>query len=282
MAPPRDGVLRLATGIATRCTEGGEPGGPPVLLLHSWAASRREFARLLPLLPARLRVVGVDLRGHGDADKPADGYEVAGLAADVVAAMDALDLAAAVLVGASSGGYVAQQVAVDAPDRVTALVLAGSPYDLRARPPFADEIDLLRDPVDRGWARAFLAGLTDLDALPEWYADLAVDDAVRIPAAVWRASLDGLRAGPPPTDTGTVRAPTLVVSGARDPLLGEQAAALVARIPGARWLRYEDAGHLVLAERPERLAADITAFLRDVAPDPDPDPAPGSPRAREG
>jgi pimeloyl-ACP methyl ester carboxylesterase len=278
MGPATDGVLHLATGIATGYTEYGDPDGrPAVLLLHSWAASRREFARLLPLLPDVQRSVAVDLRGHGDADQPDDGYDVAGLAADVVSAMDALHMPEAVLVGASSGGYVAQQVAVQYPRRVAGLVLAGSPYDLRARPPFADAVDGLQDPVAPGWARGFLAGLTDLDALPGWYVDLAVADAVRIPAAVWRASLAGLRAGPPPTDAGTVRAPTLVVSGARDLLLADQAAALVARIPGARWLRYEDAGHLVLVERPERLAADVTDFLHDLTPD----PSRGSPRARE-
>src|SRR5919206_337505 len=72
-----------------------------------------------------------------------------------------------------------------------------------------------------------------------------------LPAAVWRASLRGLLTSGPPTEAGTIRAPTLVVSGARDDLLGrEQTAALVSAIPGARWIEYADAGHLVLCERP--------------------------------
>ena len=53
------------------------------------------------------------------ADKPAAGYSLAGFAAaDAVAFMDAVGVSAAVLVGSSSGGYVAQQVAVTSPHRV--------------------------------------------------------------------------------------------------------------------------------------------------------------------
>src|SRR5829696_9932323 len=98
-------VLHLATGISTAVTEHGPPdGSPPVLLLHAWAGSRRSFAALLPLLSRRLRAVAVDLRGHGDADKPPEGYDLATLAADVVATLAALGIRHAVLLGASSGG----------------------------------------------------------------------------------------------------------------------------------------------------------------------------------
>lgn len=266
MAPVRDRTLRLATGITTGCTDQGDPKvEPAVLLLHAWAGSRREFARLLPLLPASVHVAAVDLRGHGDADKPPGGYDLPSLALDVVAVLDALGHERAVLVGASSGGYVAQQVAVDAPGRVAGLVLAGTPRDISGRAPFADQIDRLSDPVDPNWARAFVSRFTDLTVLPSWYADLLVEDALRLPAGIWRATLDGLSSSPPPTDVGTVSAPALVVSGERDSALGsEQTRSLVAAIPGARWIEYPSTGHLVLVEQPERLAADIMAFLASL------------------
>ncbi|MGY1810114.1 alpha/beta fold hydrolase [Blastococcus sp. SYSU D00669] len=268
MGPRTEGTLRLSTGLRTGYTEDGDPDGRPALLLvHAWAGSRREFSLLQPLLPAWVRSVAIDLRGHGDADKPPSGYDVPTVARDVVAAMDALDLPDVVLVGASSGGYVAQQVAVDAPARVTGLVLAGCPRDLQGRrAPFADDVDALTDPVDPAWVRRFLAGFTDVSRLPGWYVDLGVEDALRIPADVWRASLHGLGQAPPPTATGTISAPTLVVSGDRDELLAGQAAELAAAIPRARWVRYPDAGHVVLWDQPARLAADIAAFLLEVAP----------------
>jgi pimeloyl-ACP methyl ester carboxylesterase len=258
-----DRRVRLATGITTTVHERGEADdAPPVLLLHSWASSRRSFAALLPLLGPHQHAVAADLRGHGDADKPATGYGLGTLAQDVVALLDALGLPRAVLVGASSGGYVAQQVAISAADRVAGLVLAGTPRDLRGRPPFADEVERLADPVDPAWVRRFLAGFTDLERLPSWYVELMVEDALRLPAEVWAATLAGLNTSPPPTDTGVVTAPTLVISGGRDDLLGrDQTAALVAAIPGAEWIEYPDAGHLVLEEDPATLAADVRSFV---------------------
>ena len=134
--------------------------------------------------------MAVDLRGHGDADKPPAGYEAAGPSPRTSwRVLDALDVPGAVLVGASSGGYLAQQVAVSAPDRVAGLVLAGAPHDLRGRPPFADELAQIGDPVDPAWVRRFLAGFTDLERLPSWYVDVLVEDAA--PAAC--PDLDGRR-----------------------------------------------------------------------------------------
>lgn len=258
--------LHLATGLTTTVSEAGAGGGStPVLLLHGWIGSRRSFAALLPLLAGHARVFAVDLRGHGDADKPPSGYDLSGLADDVVAVLDALEIPRAVLVGASSGGYVAQQVAVNSPDRVAGLVLAGAPQDLRGRRPFASELDQLSDPLDPAWVRSFVAGFTDLDRLPSWFVDVMVEDALRVPAPIWVASLTGLLTSPPPTDLGVIKAPTLVISGGRDRLLGqEQTDALVAAIPGAEWIDYPDTGHLVLEEQPAQLAGDIADFLADL------------------
>jgi rifampin ADP-ribosylating transferase len=262
-----EGTLALSTGIGIGYSEYGDPDGrPALLLLHAWAESRRSFAILAPRLPAWLRTVAIDLRGHGDADKPLTGHDLRTLADDVVAAMDALELSDAVLVGASSGGYVAQQVAVDHPRRVAGLVLAGAPRDLRGVPTFAAEVQRLRDPIDPAWARTFVAGFPHT-TVPDWYLEHAAVDALRLPAQVWRATLAGLTSSPPPTEVGEITSPTLVVSGAADGLLGrEQTAALVSAIPRARWIEYPDAGHVVLWDQPERLAADIAAFLPSVAP----------------
>ena len=120
--------LDLSTGIALSYVATGErPGHPGVMLLHAWGESRGSFDRLVALLPESVRVLAIDQRGHGDADVPASGFSLADFADDVEAFMDAAGLSSAVLVGVSSGGYVAQQVAVTHPERVAGLVLVGSP-----------------------------------------------------------------------------------------------------------------------------------------------------------
>jgi rifampin ADP-ribosylating transferase len=255
-------VARLRTGLSTSYADHGAGDGVPVLLLHAWGESRRAFGPFVAHLPRGVRAVAPDQRGHGDAGKPRTGYTLPELAEDAAAFLDAIGVDDAVLVGASSGGYVAQQVAVAHPDRVAGLVLAGAPRSLRGRrPPFAAEIDSLTDPLDPAWVRSFTLGFTQADLLPDGFLDLLVEDALKIPAEVWRLSLDGLLLSAAPTEVGTVRAPTLVVSGARDALVGgDESRRLVEAIPGSRWIEYPDAGHAVLWEQPERLARDVAAF----------------------
>lgn len=235
------------------------------MLLHAWGESWRSFDRLLPQLPRTIRAVAMDLRGHGDADKPAAGYSLADVAADVAAFMDAVGVSPAVLVGSSSGGYVAQQVAITSPHRVAGLVLAGSPGSLRGRPSFADEVDRLTDPVDEAWVRKFLASFPVFHPVPRWYLDGRVREGASMPAYVWRETLSGLTTARPPTETATITAPTLIVWGARDELLTrEHQHALAAAIPASRLVVYEDTGHLVLWEQPARLASDLTAFVESL------------------
>jgi pimeloyl-ACP methyl ester carboxylesterase len=254
--------VRLGTGLTVPYVAQGDRLGVPVVLLHAWGESLGSFDRLFPRLPPTIRAVAMDQRGHGAAGKPADGYTLLHLADDVVAFLDATGLASAVLLGSSSGGYIAQQVAVRAPDRVRGLVLVGSPRSLRGRPPFADEVGRLTDPVDRAWVKASLDWFPRFHQVPDWYVEDRVDDGVRMPASVWRRSLTGLSTAVPPTEAGTITAPTLIIWGRRDGLLSQDdEEALAAAIPGSQLLVYEDTGHLVLWEQPERVADDLTRFV---------------------
>jgi pimeloyl-ACP methyl ester carboxylesterase len=259
-------AIRLATGVTLPYVAQGDLSGAPVLLLHAWGESLGSFDRLLPLLPATIQALAMDLRGHGDAEKPADGYALLDFALDVEAFMDAVGLPSAVLLGSSSGGYVAQQVASRSPSRVTGLVLVGSPRSLRGRPPFADEVDQLTDPIDRAWVTASLGWFPRFHDIPAWYIEARVDDGVRMPARVWRKALAGLGSALPPTETGTITAPTLIIWGGQDELLSrEDEEALSAAIRSSRLVVYEDTGHLVLWEQPERVARDLTHFVEGLS-----------------
>lgn len=256
--------LTLSTGIEVPCFIDGDPDARPLLLLHAWGESFESFDRLAPLLTG-FRIYAPDLRGQGDADKPEDGYSLAEQAADVAAILDALEVPRAFVLGSSSGGYVAQALAAGRPERVAALVLVGAPLSLRGRPAFADEVETLVDPIGAAWVRESLTWFPLLHEVPAWFIDDRVDDGTRMPAHVWRAILKGLCEAAPPTESGTIATPTLVLWGGHDHLLSladEQA--LAARIAGSVLKVYPDTGHLVLWECPERVAADTTDFLRSV------------------
>lgn len=244
----------------------GDPDGVPVVLLHGWLDSRRCFDQVMAALPERIRAFAFDQRGHGDAAKPVDGYGLRDFADDISAFMDVVELDAAVLVGASSGGYVAQRFAVDDPGRTLGLALVGSPRSLRGpRPPFADVVATLEDPIDAAFVRELNEGMVGHE-VPEGAIKALCEENLKVPARVWRDAFEGLLAAEPPLDTGTISVPTLIVWGARDPLLPRaDQEAMAAEIPGGRLVIYADVGHLPIIEAPERVAADLTALCDAVA-----------------
>jgi pimeloyl-ACP methyl ester carboxylesterase len=256
----------LEDGLELPYVEQGDADGVPVLLLHAWLDSRRYFDQLLAALPERIHAFAFDQRGHGDATKPADGYGLRDFADDVGAFMDAVGLHAAVLAGASSGGYVAQRFAVDDPDRTLGLALLGSPRSLRGpRPPFADVVATLEDPVDAAFVRELNDGMLGRE-VPESIVEVLCRQNLKVPARVWRDAFEGLLAAEPPLDTGPISAPTLIAWGARDALLPRaDQEAMAAQIPGARLVIYDGVGHLPVIEAPERVAADLSALCDLVA-----------------
>jgi pimeloyl-ACP methyl ester carboxylesterase len=257
----------LQGGLELPYVEQGDPAGVPVLLLHAWLDSRRCFDRVMAVLPEALHAFAFDQRGHGDAPKPADGYALGDFAADVGAFMDAVGLDAAVLVGASSGGYVAQRFAVDNPGRTLGLGLFGCPRSLRGRrPPLADVLATLDDPIDRALARELNDGMVARE-VPEAVMAVLCEENLKVPARVWRDALEGLLAADPPLDTGRVAAPALIVWGARDALLPRaDQEAMAMEIPNARFVVYADVGHLPVVEAPADVAADISALCELVGP----------------
>ena len=75
--------VHLATGVTVPYFEQGDRRATAVLLLHPWTESSGCFDRLLRAVPPTLRVLAMDQRGHGDADKPADGYDLVSFADDI-------------------------------------------------------------------------------------------------------------------------------------------------------------------------------------------------------
>ena len=117
---------QLSTGLRIHYSESGDARGTPVVFVHGWPDSWFSFSRVLPLLPATLRLIALDQRGFGDSDHPDSGYTIPGFAADLVALLDALDIDRAILVGHSYGGATALAMAVRRPAAVAAYVIVDS------------------------------------------------------------------------------------------------------------------------------------------------------------
>lgn len=101
--------------------------------------------------------------------------------------------------------------------------------------------------------------------MPEVFFERMVAESLKLPARVWRSALEGLFATDDTDQFGRIAAPTLIVWGERDAyFLREEQERLAAAIPGARLTVYSETGHTPHWERPERVVADLDAFLREV------------------
>jgi pimeloyl-ACP methyl ester carboxylesterase len=112
-------------------------GRPAFVFVHGWTCNRSFFAPQADYFAPRHRVVSIDLRGHGDSDKPQGAYPVKAYADDIAALIDHLGLGKVVAVGHSMGGITVLQLGADHPDTVAGIVMVDPaplvfPPDLRA------------------------------------------------------------------------------------------------------------------------------------------------------
>ncbi|XXF78371.1 alpha/beta hydrolase [Myxococcaceae bacterium GXIMD 01537] len=262
---PREGSVRLRTGVTLRYVEQGRRDGPVVVFLHGYTDSHHTWDLNLPLLSRRYHAFALDQRGHGDSSRPACCYTQSDFAADVVAFLDAKGIRRATLVGHSMGSFIAQQVALESPRRVEGLVLVGSAPTVAGNPValgLKEAVDTLTDPVDPAFIHEFQAG-TFYRPVPASYLDTLVSESGKVPARVWQDALDGLIAENHVARLGEISAPTLVVSGDHDGFFSvAEGQALAEALPRATFLLYRDTGHGIHAEQPRRFVSDLERFLR--------------------
>lgn len=257
-------MVSLNTHVKLDATVSGR--GPVVTLLHALGADRAMWAAQVEALRHSHCVVVPDLRGHGLSPAPEGAYSLTGMADDVVALWDALGVATSDVVGLSLGGFVAQHLAFEQPDRVGRLVLADttSAYPQEASAAWPERIRLVSESgiaplVPATLERWFTAGWRA--ARPDRVAAVG-----RTLEATSRAGYIGCCHAIAGLDTrarlATVRAPTLVIVGAQDQgTPPAMARALAEGIPDARLEILPDAAHLSCVEQPEAFNRLLREFL---------------------
>jgi pimeloyl-ACP methyl ester carboxylesterase len=257
-----------ASGVRIAMRTAGPVDAPPVVFLHGWAQSSRAWThQLTGRLTESYRLIAADLRGHGESDVPATGYDSAAEWAGDVAALLAHAGRPAVLVGWSYGGLViTDYLRCHGTAGVAGLVFAGGITEIGRGHPGGKVGPLMRaalpdalseDPETAGKAlREFVTGMPG--ARPSRFAESLVAESLRVPATV-RAALFA-RDVASAAVLAAVDVPTLVVHGRDDRVVAPSAAEYTAGlVPGARLTWFDHTGHLPFAER----AAAFDAALAD-------------------
>ena len=246
-------------------TPPADRGVPPLVFVHSLGTDLRIWDAVIAGLPASRRV-RVDLRGHGLSDAPPGDYALETLASDVLCVLDRVGVVDAVFVGASIGGQVALQAALDAPERVAGLVLLDTAarigdhatWEARRAEVRADGLAASADRVVGRWFAP-----ASLDPLAfRGYRNLLL----RTPDAGYLGACAALRDADLRDRTAGIAAPALVLCGSEDtatpPALVR---GLADALPDAQYVEIAGAGHLPCLDRPAALATRVADFLRGLA-----------------
>lgn len=265
-----DETITASDGARIHVQVGGPTSGPPVVLIHGFGGSHRDWEQVLPALHAAgLRTIAPDLRGHGTSTAGHRGYAHTALVDDLACVIDQAR-PAPVLVGHSMGsaivlGYLTQGQHVAAALLTAAVAAAPSTKAQRAASSF------LVSPVGSALlstpplGRALMGGMLYKPS-PPGLAErlrrgfLAVTDRKAIDA--------GMRHVDHRAHLGRVTVPVVVLAGAADRATPPQAQEAIANlVPNGRFETITNAGHFTPLEAPAALAEAITA-LRSTVDDP--------------
>ncbi|MEV0645042.1 alpha/beta hydrolase [Phytomonospora sp. NPDC050363] len=231
----------------------------PVVMLHPGWGDSAIWEPLLELLPADVRTIRFDARGHGRSPAPTEPFSTYD---DLVAVLDHCEVDQAVLIGCSGGAATALALAVHEPERVDGLVLVGpgvSDYPWDFDDPYFDTFTALYDKRD-------VEGLVQLGR--QTWARSGVCDAVEAQlrsGVLAMIAQDGLAEMDPPTYKGlaTIEVPTaLAVGELEHPLVTRCSMDVAARIPDCSLVTVPGADHLLPLRAPEVLAG-LVAEVRD-------------------
>ena len=266
MPQVRFATIQLSTGIEMHYAEYGDPAGEIIVFLHGTSDSWLSFSPVLKYLSPKYHVYMLDQRGHGNSSKPEGGYEISDFAADAVAFMKALRLQSVTLVGHSMGSFIAQRVAVTAPELITRLVLVDSATDPRTNDlmGFLEVVKTLEDPVPEAFPREFQMS-TIYKALTDDFMSRVISESMKLPAQVWKSVFNDFLSASTKSAYERIEMPTLVIWGEQDVIWSRaEQEALVAGIPNAELITYPETGHALHWERPERFARDLENFISRI------------------
>jgi pimeloyl-ACP methyl ester carboxylesterase len=255
-------IVRDGTTLAYEERGTGEPA---LVFVHGWTCDRSFFAPQAEHFARRHRVVSVDLRGHGESDKPEGPYSIATFADDIAYLMERLGLGRAVVVGHSMGGITVLQLAAAHPDRVAAIVMV-DPAPFSIPPEVRPDVEALIAAIAAGHEEPRRGFIVDRFFLPG--SDPALVDRV----------LGVMMAAPPHVAAGALRAAFEFDAPAAAARCTAPALHIAATPPFnephhmSQWLPgvvngwTVGAGHFNQLEAPEQVTSMIEGFLRHHAP----------------
>lgn len=248
--------------------------GRPVILLHGWLGSWGLWQETMAYLGHYYRTYALDFWGFGESGKKRNTYAVQDFTQLVNQFMDQLGIYRAPLVGHSMGGTVSLSVAIQFPERVSKVVIIGSPI-------IGSSLSLLlklfgRRPIasltyHNLWALKLgfriLAPMYSRDPL---WPDMMARDISRTTLESFLLSIASLRKTDLRPHLHQIQIPAMGMFGHRDVVVNpNQWKPMLAGIPHARIEQFENAGHFIMLDEPQKFMEVLHDFLNGKSPQPE-------------
>ncbi len=243
--------------------------GDPFLLISGLGGTHNDWRRLLPSLSAEHRVIVFDNRGAGETVASDEAFSIPLMASDAKAVLDAANVESAHILGMSMGGMIAQEFALNYPEKTRSLILTvtncGGDEIIHAQPEvyFALQGRGVATPEDAFWAMAEF--IYDQNTPRERIAeDLAAREGIFTKPENFMRQLQAIM-----TWQGThsrlsnIKVPTLVIGGINDQLIPCANSKIIAdQIPNAEFVELENSSHIFTTDQTEKSVAEVLDFLK--------------------
>jgi 3-oxoadipate enol-lactonase len=243
----------------------GSPDKPCLLFVHGLGSSTRDWEMQVPYFENDYYVISVDVRGHGQSDKPTGSYSISLFSSDIVALLDALQIERVHLVGISMGGMIGLQMAVDFPERLLSATIVNMTASLVPKT-FKERFGI--------WVRFGIVHLLGMRKMGEVLAkrlfiypeqealrQMFIERWAENDQSAYLNTMRGLVGWDIESHISSIDIPTLLIASDGDYAPLEAKEALVAKISNAKLRVIEDARHAVTVECPEKFNAALGEFL---------------------
>lgn len=235
-----------------------------VVMLHAAMGSSRRFYAWVPHLARDYRVVRLDLRGHGESERPGAGqltFERLGL--DVVELLDQLGAPAVHLAGSSAGAFIAQSVAIRFPQRITTLAcFAATPGMKGGTQDYSGWVERIGAKGVAAFLRETIGDRINVNQVEPGFVEWFIAESARAPVEVLARFVPLMASIDLTPDLPRIKCPTLAVVPGGDPIhTVEEYRALERMIPDCEFVVYEGLPHNITDAVPDRCAVELKRFL---------------------
>ena len=244
--------------------------GKPLVLIHGWSQCAEMFKKNIPALSKDYRVIALDLRGHGDSEKPTHGYRISRLAKDVYEFVAKLELQKVNLLGWSMGcSIIWSYCALFGPERLEKLILVDEPPWLLNVPGYdqgilkAEELASFCDTIRN-----------DREAMTKWFVDQMVSTDMPQEEKDWIATVNQKMPAQYAGDLlfihcsidwrdtiPLINLPTLVIGGKKSLVPWQSQVWIHEHIPGSKLEIFEERGHIMFYEEPDKFNRILADFI---------------------